>query len=299
VTFGQLRTFAALARTGSVRAAAAELVVTQPAVSAAVAALERELACELVARDGRGLRLTEQGQTLARYASELLALADEARREVAGAAGLRLAAVTTAGEYLAPPLVKAFAARHPDVELSLLVGNRAQVLGALERREVDVALGGTPPHGHGIEGRAFLRYRLVVVAGAGAAPPDLADATWLLREPGSGTRATVEAYLADAGIAPRATMTLGSNGAVKQAAAIGLGVTLVATHAAGPELASGALRRVPAPGAPLRRAWFVLRRASGPRPAAADAFWRFCLAREARAAVLRAVRPPSPVKDSA
>jgi LysR family transcriptional regulator, low CO2-responsive transcriptional regulator len=294
VTFGQLRTFAALARTGSVRAAAAELAVTQPAVSAAVAALERDLGCELVTRDGRGLRLTEQGGVLARHAAELLALADQARREVRGGGGLRLGAVTTAGEYLAPPLVKAFAARHPGCAISLLVGNRAQVLGALERREVDVALGGTPPRGHGLEGRAFLAYRLIVVAGADAAPADLADATWLLREPGSGTRATAQAYLADAGITPRATMTLGSNGAVKQAVAIGLGVTLLSTHAAGPELAAGALRRVPAPGAPLRRAWFVLRRATGPRPAAADAFWDYCFSRDARAAVLRAVRPRQP-----
>src|SRR5690242_15039065 len=84
---------------------------------------------------------------------------------------------------------------------------------------------------------------------------------------------------------------LGSNGAIKQAVAIGLGVSLLSTHAAGPELASGALRRVPAPGAPLRRSWFLLRRADGPRPAAAQTFWDFCRSREARAAALRAVRP--------
>jgi DNA-binding transcriptional LysR family regulator len=290
VTFGQLRTFATLARTGSVRDAAAQLVVTQPAVSAAVAALERELGCELVARDGRGLRLTEQGSVLARYAAELLELAGEARREVRGGGGVRLGAVTTAGEYLAPPLVKAFADRHPDLTVSLLVGNRAQVFGALERREVDVAIGGTPPHERGLEGVPFLAYRLMVVAGAGAVPADLAEATWLLREPGSGTRQTAEAYLAEAGIAPRAVMTLGSNGAIKQAIAIGLGVSLLSTHAAGPELASGALRRVPAPGAPLRRSWFLLRQARGPRPAAAQTFWDFCGSRDARAAVLRAVR---------
>jgi LysR family transcriptional regulator, low CO2-responsive transcriptional regulator len=290
MTFGQLRTFLALARAGSVRAAAAELVVTEPAVSAAVAALERDLGCDLVERDGRGVRLTGEGATLGRYAAEMLSLADEARRELRGGGRLRLGAVTTAGEYVAPPLLKAFASPHPEVELSLLVGNRAQVLGALERREIDVAIGGTPPTGRGIEGRPFLGYRLVVAAAADARPHDLSAQTWLLREPGSGTRETVLGYLAEAGITPRAVMTLGSNGAVKQAAAIGLGVTMLSTHAAGPELASGSLRRVPAPHSPLRRWWYALRRQPGPHPAASDAFWEFCVSREAKSAVLAAVR---------
>jgi LysR family transcriptional regulator, low CO2-responsive transcriptional regulator len=290
VTFGQLRTFLALARAGSVRAAAAELVVTEPAVSAAVAALERDLGCRLVEREGRGLRLTPQGATLAGYAAEMLGLADQARHDVRGGGRLRLGAVTTAGEYLAPALLKAFSAPHPDVELSLLVGNRLQILEALERREIDIAIGGTPPPGHGIEGRAFLDYRLVVVAAPGATPRDLSAQTWLLREPGSGTRDTVLGYLASAGIEPQAVMTLGSNGAIKQAAAIGLGVTLLSAHAAARELAAGTLRRVPAPLAPLRRSWFTLRRESGPRPAAAEAFWGFCDSRDARRAALAAVR---------
>ncbi len=290
MTFAQLRTFATLAREGSVRRAAAVLVVSEPAVSAAVSALARELGCELVAREGRGVRLTPEGETLARYAAEMLGLADQARRELGGAGTLRLAAVTTAGEYVAPPLLKAFRELHPEVELSLAVGNRSQVLGALERREADVAIGGTPPAGRGIEGEPFLGYRLVVVAEPGHRVEDLSAETWLLREPGSGTRETVQAYLARAGIDPRSVMTLGSNGAIKQAAAIGLGVTLLSTHAAGPELAAGALVRVPAPEVPLHRSWFVLRRSGGPQPAAARAFQEFCGTRAARGVVLRSVR---------
>ena len=73
MTFGQLHTFLALARAGSVRGAAAALVVTEPAVSAAVAALQRDLGVELVTRQGRGITLTPAGDTLARYAAELLA----------------------------------------------------------------------------------------------------------------------------------------------------------------------------------------------------------------------------------
>jgi len=294
MTFGQLQTFLAVARTGSVRAAAARLVVTEPAVSAAVSALQRELGCPLIARQGRGIVLTAAGETLARYAAELVGLRDQAVRELQGSRMLRLAAVTTAGEHVVPPLLKAFRSLHPDVEVSLEVGNRSTVFDRLLRRDVDLAIGGQPPPASGIAGFPFLAYRLVVVGAADARVDGPADETWLLREPGSGTRTTVEGFLADQSISPRSTMTLGSNGAIKQAAALGLGITLLSAHAAGPELAAGTLRRVSMPGAPLRRSWYLLERDTGTRLPEAAAFRDFCRSRDARAAVLAAIRPPAP-----
>jgi DNA-binding transcriptional LysR family regulator len=291
MTFGQLNTFLAVARTGSVRAAAAALVVTEPAVSASVTALQRDLGVQLLARRGRGVALTPAGETLARYAAELLALRDQALGELHGGRSLRLAAVTTAGEYLLPALLKGFRVQRPDIQVSLDVDNREHVMARLARREIDVAIGGRPPTGAGIAGTPLLRYRLMVVAAAGEPVGDLSDQTWLLREPGSGTRAAVEAYLEEHGITPRSTMTLGSNGAIRQAVAVGLGVSLMSNHAAGPDLASGAIRRVEAPGTPLRRAWFVLRRDSGPESAPASAFRAFCASREARLALLASLRP--------
>ena len=294
MTFGQLQTFLAVARTGSVRAAAARLVVTEPAVSAAVSALQRELGCPLIARQGRGIVLTAAGETLARYAAELVGLRDQAVRELQGSRMLRLAAVTTAGEHVVPPLLKAFRSLHPDVEVSLEVGNRSTVFDRLLRRDVDLAIGGQPPPASGIAGFPFLAYRLVVVGAADARVDASADETWLLREAGSGTRTTVEGFLADQGISPRSTMTLGSNGAIKQAAALGLGITLLSAHAAGPELAAGTLRRVSMPGAPLRRSWYLLERDTGTQLPEAAAFRDFCRSRDARAAVLAAIRPPAP-----
>ncbi|MFL6043353.1 MAG: LysR family transcriptional regulator [Gaiellales bacterium] len=294
MTFGQLQTFLAVARTGSVRAAAARLVVTEPAVSAAVSALQRELGCPLIARQGRGIVLTAAGETLARYAAELVGLRDQAVRELQGSRMLRLAAVTTAGEHVVPPLLKAFRSLHPDVEVSLEVGNRSTVFERLLRRDVDLAIGGQPPPASGIAGFPFLAYRLVVGGAADARVDASADETWLLREAGSGTRTTVEGFLADQGISPRSTMTLGSNGAIKQAAALGLGITLLSAHAAGPELAAGTLRRVSMPGAPLRRSWYLLERDTGTRLPEAAAFRDFCRSRDARAAVLAAIRPPAP-----
>jgi LysR family transcriptional regulator, low CO2-responsive transcriptional regulator len=277
VTFAQLRTFLAVARTGSVRAAAAELVVTEPAVSASVAALGRELGVELLARDGRGVRLTEAGRTMAAYAAELIGLAEQARAEVAGHRMLRVAGVTTAGEFVLPALVKSFRERHPAVDVSLEVGNRAEIIEALRSREIDIAVGGRPPDGAGIAGTPFRDYRLVVVGSPGPRARDLDGETWLLRERGSGTREAAEQFLASTGIAPGARMTVGSNGAIKQAASAGLGVTLLADDAVRAELASGALVELEAPPAQLTRSWYVLALARGPEPAAAGLFRRLCL----------------------
>src|SRR5436190_6930239 len=166
MTFGQLATFLAVARAGSVRGAASALVVTEPAVSAAVSALQRDLGVDLVTRQGRGVVLTPAGETLARYAAEVLALRDQALREIREVRALRLAAVTTAGEYVVPPILKAFRTEHPEIDVSVEVGNRSEVFERLVRRQVDLAIGGRPPAGSDITGVAFLDYRLVVVAAA-------------------------------------------------------------------------------------------------------------------------------------
>src|SRR6266550_63447 len=170
LTLGQLRTFLAVASTGSVRAAAEQLVVTQPAVSSALAAVRKQVGVALVARDGRGLRLTPAGEALAERARAALALLDEAVAAARGEADpdrgrLRLAAVTTAGEHLAPPLLASFLAGHPEVTVSLEVGNRRRVADLLSHHEVDLAIGGRPPPG--AETLAMRSNRLVVVAAPG------------------------------------------------------------------------------------------------------------------------------------
>ena len=270
LTLGQLRTFLAVASTGSVRAAADQLVVTQPAVSSALAAVRKQVGVALVVRDGRGLRLTPAGEALAERARAALAMLDEAVAAARGEADpyrgrLRLASVTTAGEHLAPPLLAAFLAAHPEVTVSLEVGNRRRVADLLAHHEVDLAIGGRPPPG--AETLAVRPNRLVLVS-APRAPrsgvphraPELAAATWLLREPGSGTRATAEALLEELGIAPR-ILTLGSNGAVVESVRIGLGVTLISADAVAGDLATGQLEEWQHPAQPIERPWHLVARA--------------------------------------
>jgi len=284
MTFGQLKTFLEVVRHGSIRAAAASLMVTEPSVSAGVASLQRELGVALVERQGRGIRVTPAGQEFSGYASQILGLYEKAARRAREKAGqtaqLRLSAVTTAGESLMAPILKLFRQREPGVELWMEVGNLQGVFDSLLSYQVDLGIGGRPPDNGEIAGEPFLDNRLVVVGYpehrlANAGPFEaslLGKETWLLREGGSGTRNNTEEFFAESGIESPPFMTLGSNGAVKQAASAGLGVTLISTHAVAAELESGTLARLEVIGTPLVRSWHVLYRSQTDHSPSAEAF---------------------------
>jgi DNA-binding transcriptional LysR family regulator len=280
MTFGQLRTYLAVAETGSVRAAAERLVVTQSAVSAALAALHRELGVALVERDGRGLRLTPAGRVYAGYANVVLGTLEEGRNAALAAQDpargrLRIAAVTTAAEHLLPLLVAGLLARHPGIELSVGVGTREEVVGMLRGHTADVAVAGRPPAG--LVSRAVRPNELVVVAApalaAGAA--GVRELPWLLRGHGSGTRETTAALLEQLQADPP-VLTLGSNGAVVAGAVAGLGVTLVSRDAVRDLVQAGRLVELRVPGTPLTRPWHLVTRRAA--PATAELFVAHALA---------------------
>jgi DNA-binding transcriptional LysR family regulator len=281
VTLNQLRTFLAVAESGSVRAAAQQLVVTQAAVSASLAALQKSLGVALLRPDGRGLRLTDAGEAYAGYTRRVLGLLDEAGLAAAAAADpergeLRIAAVTTAAEQIVPALLGGFRARHPQMGVRLEAGNRDRVRALLDRHQVDLVLGGRPEPGWDVQVQAVRAHELVVVASPALAAgahgtsllPWLARQAWLLREPGSGTRASTDALLVDLDIAPL-TLMVGSNGAIRESAIVGLGVTLVSRDAVAAEIASGRLVELPVPGTPLHRDWYLVAHPGTLPPAAA------------------------------
>src|SRR5581483_8450884 len=210
VTLNQLSSFLAVAREGSVSAAAEKLYVTQPSISAAVAALSREVGVDLTERVGRGVGLTAAGEAFRPYAADVLGLVDQGRRAAQEAAdsskrSLSIVAVATAAEYVVPSLLRAFSALHPEIKLALEVANRATLFDRVLEHEVDVAIAGRPPEDERIEGRAFLPNEIVLIAapadplatGRAVRPDDLADRVWLQREPGSGTRELVTEFLAE------------------------------------------------------------------------------------------------------
>lgn len=263
-TNAKLRTLVELAETGSVRGAAERLVVTESSVSSSVSALSAEVGTPLVIRHGRGVRLTPAGERYVEYARRILGLHAEAvlaaRAEADPEHGaVRLAAVTTAGEFLIPGMLASFRAKHPGVVLRLEVAPRGRIWPMLARYEADLVVAGQPPDDL-LSARVWaVSPNTLVVVGPPAELPgfDPARVTWLLREPASGMRATCATLLERLDISPP-QMTLGSNGAVVAAAVAGLGVTLVARQAVRRELDSGALVELPIPGVPLDRPWHVV-----------------------------------------
>jgi LysR family transcriptional regulator, low CO2-responsive transcriptional regulator len=289
ITVTQLTAFLAVVRSGSVTAAADELIVTQPSVSAAIAALSRELGCELFERAGRGIHTTEAGATFAPYASDVMGLLTQGRqaaREAAAVAARRvtIAAVTTAAESFVPPLLGEFSIAQPELELALAVGNREQVLEQVRSHSADVAISGRPPTDDRLVAETLMDNEIVCIT----APDDplreqgpiaaatLAQRPWLLREPGSGTRTLNEQYLAERSLEPR-TLTLGSNGAIKQAARVGLGVSLLSRAAVTAELGAGLLGELPLEDPPPPRPWFLLRSSIGPVREPVEEFVDFAL----------------------
>lgn len=285
MTPSQLRTFVTVADTGSVRQAAQRLIVSQPAVSSVLAALQAELGVPLVERDGRGLRLTEAGAVLAGYGRRILGLWDEACLATMAKADpehgrLRLAAVTTAGEHVVPSILATFRRAHPGVEVVLEVGNRSRVWELLTDGGADLGVGGRPPAGGALASLAATGNELVVISAPGEGPDrdvrqvtvaELATKTWLVREPGSGTASTADELLAELGLNPP-RLTLGSNGAIRESVMVGLGIALVSRAAVAREIGEGLLEEWRAGPLPLRRHWHLVAKGDWELPATAALF---------------------------
>lgn len=277
LTLHQLKVFVTVAESGSVRAAADRLVVTQPAVSASLAALERSVCATLVARAGRGIELTEAGRVMLRYARQLLGLVDEAVTSVsgldaAGAGAVRVGVTTAAAHHLVATLLAHLRDRRPGLRLELELGNTRRIWQLLADRSIDAAVAGRPPASNALVSVATRPNQLVLVAKPGAVWANrLAETTWLLREPGSATRAAVEEVIAGLGIAPP-VMTIGSSAAIQSSAEAGLGVALLPRDAVEAALRTRALTIVHARLTPLDRPWHVVVRAGELLPAAAREF---------------------------
>jgi DNA-binding transcriptional LysR family regulator len=284
LSLNQVRTFLEVAERGSVRLAAERLVISQPAVSSALAGLQKTVGAPIVERDGRGVRLTPAGERLAMYGRRIFALLDEAVDEARAAAHptsrrLSLAAVPTAAEQLLPELLSGFQTELEPVDLHLEVANKDQVWDRLAHWEADLVMAGRPPQ-HEQFVTLAIRPNAVVVVG----PPnrtyaigDLARATWLLREPGSGTRETTETVFAELGIAPPA-VTIGSNGAIRECVRVGLGISLVSRDAVARELADGTLSEIPTPITPMARDWHLVGGRKRDLPSGAQRFLRYVIA---------------------
>lgn len=280
-TAHQLHVFRTVARLGSHTRAAEALHLAQPAISAHVAALQGHLGVRLFERAGRSIRLTAAGLEFLSYADRLLSLQEEmqcaARDILALRRGrVRLAASTTAGIYVVPPLLGTFHRLHPGIQVSLGVANRFTVLQHLEAGEIDLGVLGMLEDGGRIVAEPFLPNELIVAAppahplvrrsAANPAVPiplrDLARVALLVRERGSGTRADTEGIFARAGLRMQISQELGSTGAIKVGVLAGLGLAVLPRQAIALHLETGELTVLPVEGFPARRNWHLVRLAT-------------------------------------
>ena len=246
LTLRQLEIFRAIALRGSTTAAAQSVPLSQSATSAALNELESTLAVRLFDRVGKRLLLNDNGRVLLPAALAILdgartAAAAFAPQRTAAAGDLRLFASTTVGNYLLPRLLARFCDAHAGTQLQLRIGNTQEVVDAVREFETDLGLIEGPCHAPMIRVIPWLEDELVIVA---APTHDLAQAAkrrrltaaqlgralWLMREPGSGTRESVEHALLTRFLSFPATMTLGSSESIKNAVAEGLGISYMSRY---------------------------------------------------------------------
>ena len=281
LTIRQLRSLLAIEQTGKISLAANNLGLTGPAVTLQLKQLEDEIGLTLFDRTPEGMRPTAAGLAVLEAAhavqERLRALEDEISAFKSGRRGtLKLGAVSTA-KYFTPRLIAAFRKNNPDIDIELLIGNRAKTIDALRHQMIDIALMGRPPRDIEVEAYVFGDHPLVIIA-----PPehplarkrdilkeDIAEEKFLVRESGSGTRSSLEVFFADVpGKIDNLGTEMGSNETIKQAVMAGLGIAFISAHTIEQELESGRLVVLDVVGMPIRRQWFAVRRSDRtPSPA--------------------------------
>ncbi|PKB81366.1 MAG: hypothetical protein BZY88_06675 [SAR202 cluster bacterium Io17-Chloro-G9] len=242
LNFHQLYIFYAVASRGSFSRAAEALEITQPAVSIQIQELEKSMGVTLLHRRSRGVRVTEIGETVFAYAQQIFSLSDKLLETVQELEDLKsghltVGASTTPGEFILPSAIGGFRQTFPGIQAELIIGNTRTIIQRLLTREMDLGMVGERPEEHSadLEMVHFCDDEIVVVAAPSdpianvgrLTPQQVVEHGVIVREHGSATRQAAESHLAALGAEPHAVLELGSNQAVKQAAAAGGGVGVI------------------------------------------------------------------------
>ncbi|MFT3857671.1 MAG: LysR family transcriptional regulator [Aquabacterium sp.] len=269
-TFRQLKLLLALADTGSITGAARACHVTQPTVSMQLRELADSVGLPLYEQVGKRLYLTQAGHAVADSARAMVAEWEALEQRVAALKGLshgtlRVALASTA-KYFIPRMLGRFCASHPQVDVSLQVLNRDGVVQRMRENLDDLYILSMPPQDLPHERQPLLGNPLIIITAldhplAGKARvrhTRLQQEAFILRERGSGTRMAGDAHFQQLGLSPRVRLELGSNEAVKQSVAAGMGVGLVSRHALAENPALEGLAVLKVDHFPVPSSWSVL-----------------------------------------
>lgn len=289
VTLRQLRVFESVARHLSFSRAAEELYLSQPAVSMQIKQLEENVGLALFEQLGKKIFLTDAGRELFHYSravAQQLSDMEAALNEIKGLerGRLRIAVVSTAN-FFAPMFLAQFCHLNPGVKVSLSVANRESVLRQLNENETDMAIMGLPPEELDVVSETFMENPLVVIA-APSHPlaklrkipmKRLEQETFVVREPGSGTRGAMERFFAEHRIQLKTGMEMGTNEAIKQAVQGEMGLGVVSLHTIELELETGRLKVLDVNGFPIKRHWYLVHRTQKRLSTVAETFRSFLL----------------------
>ena len=289
LTLRQLKVFESVARHLSFSRAAEDLYLTQPAVSMQIKQLEDNVGLPLFEQMGKKIYLTDAGHELYHYSrgiSQQLADMELALDELKGLerGKLNISVVSTAN-YFAPHLLAKFCQRYSGVTVSLNVSNRETVLRHLADNVTDLAIMGsrrmasTSPRSHSwIIPWWSLRHRIIRCAPARRIPVKrLEQETFLVREPGSGTRSAMERFFSAHRINISRGMETDTNEAIKQAVQAGMGLAIMSLHTVELELETKRLKVLDVQDFPIMRHWHVVHRKNKRLSSAAQAFREFLL----------------------
>ena len=289
ISIRQLQVFESVARHLSHSRAAAELYLSQPAVSMQIKQAEAAVGLPLFEQAGKKLHLTAAGEELLRYARSMLQLMQEMESVFDEMKGLErghlnISVVSTAN-YFMPQLLARFIQAHPKIQVSLSVANRDAVVRQVAENIADLAIMGQPPAGTDMRAEAFMENPLVVIAAPThplvrarkIQPKQLAKETFLLREQGSGTRGVVERFFASHKLALPTHMEMDTNEAIKQSVQAGMGIGIISRHGIELELETRRLVVLDVDHFPIVRHWYIVQRKDKRPSAAAQEFERFLL----------------------
>jgi DNA-binding transcriptional LysR family regulator len=267
-TLHQLKVFEATARHGSFTRAAEELFLTQPTVSMQVKQLTKAIGLPLFEQVGKRLYLTDAGKELFSTCQDIFQKLEQLEMTVADLKGmkqgkLRLAVITTT-KYFMPRLLGPFCQRFPGVDVSLIVTNHERVIERLADNQDDLYVMSQIPENLDVKSHAFLENPLVVVAPRNhplakeknISLKRLVEEPFIMREPGSGTRRAFQKLLDTQKLSVKVRLELGSNEAIKQAIAGGLGLSVLSRHTLLTDNSEVTVLDVE--GFPIERYWYIV-----------------------------------------
>ncbi len=289
ITFRQLRLFLALVETGSVSAAARVMHVTQPTASMQLKEVSLSVGLPLYEVIGKKVHLTEVGKELAVTARTMVLEWQNFEQTVDQLKGLsrgklRIAVVSTA-KYFVPRLIGRFCKKYPDIDVSLEILNRDGVVQRLHDNLDDLYIMSMPPTDMDLHDELLTPNPIVVIAATANALvkqrkislKELQGQRFILREQGSGTRMAADQHFKKKKFKPNIRLELGSNEAVKESVAGGLGIGVISRHALHGMDKEHGVRVIDVDGFPLPSAWHMVHRASQKLSPASLAFRKHLL----------------------